>query len=52
MSISAKVIKHCFGELVALKYTFDLSLFQGVFPDKLKIAKVILSKNDEKFDFL
>ena len=52
MNISAEVIKHCFGELVKLKYIFDLSLFQYVFSNKLKIAKVILSKNDEKFDFL
>ena len=52
MNISAEVIKHCFGELVVLKYIFDLSLFQYAFSNKLKIAKVILSKNDEKFDFL
>ena len=32
--INAKVIRHCFSELVApIKHIFDLSLSQGIFPD-------------------
>ena len=43
-----EVIKRCFGELTTQpKYIFDLSFSQGIFPDKLKIAKVIaIYKND------
>ena len=50
--ISAKVIKGCFSELAAqLKHIFDLSLSPGIFPDKLKIAKVTpIYKKDEKTD--
>ena len=50
---SAKVIRLCFGELAApLKHIFDLSLSQGIFPDKLKIVKVTpIYKNDENTDF-
>ena len=48
--ISAKVIRHCFSELVApLKHFFDLSLSQGIFPDKLKTSKVtLIYETDEK----
>ena len=41
--ISFNAIKNCFGELSdTLRYVFDLSLQTGIFPDPLKIAKVIL----------
>ena len=37
-----EVITRCFGELTTPpKYIFDLSFSQGIFPDKLKIAKVM-----------
>ena len=40
--ISFNVIKNCFSELnMPLKYLFDMSLESGIFPDKLKIARVI-----------
>ena len=40
-NISAKVFRRCFGGLkILLKHLFGLSLPQGVFPDKLKIALV------------
>ena len=40
--ISFNVIKNWFGELSdILRYVFDLSLQTGIFPDPLKIAKVI-----------
>ena len=40
--ISFNVIKNCFSELnIPLKYLFDMSLESGIFPDKLKIARVI-----------
>ena len=44
--ISFNDIKNCFSELnMPLKYLFDISLESGIFPDKLKIARVIsLSK--------
>ena len=50
--ISAKLIRRCFDELAApLKHTFDLTLSQGIFPDKLKIANLTpIDKNDEKAD--
>ena len=38
---SFNVIKNCFGELCdPLKYMFNLSFEKGIFPDRLKIAKV------------
>ena len=40
--ISFNVVKNCFSELkMPLNYLFDISLESGVFPDKLKIARVI-----------
>ena len=40
--ISFNDIKNCFSELnMPLKYLFDISLESGIFPDKLKIARVI-----------
>ena len=40
--IDFNVIKSCFSELnMPLKYLFDMSLVSGIFPDKLKIARVI-----------
>ena len=40
--ISFNVIKNCFSELnISFKYLFEMSLESGVFPDKLKIARVI-----------
>ena len=49
--INARVIRRCFGQLAApLKHISDLSLSQGVFPDKVKIAKVTPTyKNDGSF---
>ena len=49
---SAKIFRRYFGELAALlKHIFGLSLGQGIFPDKLKTAKVTPSyKNDSKPD--
>lgn len=39
--ISATVVKECLNELFfPLKYIFNLSLTNGIFPDDLKIAKV------------
>ena len=39
--VTFNVIKKCFGELCEpLKYLFNLSIFKGIFPDDLKIAKV------------
>ena len=40
--INSNVIKHCFGELYGpLKYLFDLSLQNGVFPYLTKVAIVL-----------
>ena len=40
--VSFNVIKKCFGELCEpLKYLFNLSIVKGIFPDDLKIGKVI-----------
>ena len=40
--ISLNVIRNCFGELCdPLKYIFNLSFKKGIFPDSMKIAKVI-----------
>ena len=40
--ISFNVIKNYFSELnMPLKYLLDMSLGSGIFPDKLKIARVI-----------
>ena len=40
--VSFNVIKRCFGELCKpLKYLFNLSIVKRIFPDDLKIAKVI-----------
>ena len=40
--ISFNVIKNCFSELnMPLKYLFDMSLESGIFPEKLKLARVI-----------
>ena len=40
--IMFNVIKNCFSELnMLLKYLFDMSLESGIFPDKLKLARVI-----------
>ena len=49
--INARVIRRCFGQLAApLKHISDLSLSQGVFPDKVEIAKVTPTyKNDGSF---
>ena len=39
--ISFNVIKNCFGELCdPLTYIFNLSFEKGIFPDRMKIAKV------------
>ena len=39
--MSFNVIKKCFGVLCELlKYLFNLSIFKGIFPDDLKVAKV------------
>ena len=39
--ISFNVVKHCFGSLhKPLLHIFNLSIQKGIFPDKLKIAKV------------
>ena len=39
--ISYNVVSKCFGELCTpLRYIFDLSFENGIFPDSLKIAKV------------
>ena len=45
--INFNVVKKCFGEInEPLKYLFNLSLENGIFPEKMKIAKVIpLFKN-------
>ena len=41
MIISADVVKRVSDEIfVILKHTFNISLAKGVFPDKLKIARV------------
>ena len=41
--ISFNVVKKCFRELCKpLEYVFNLSIQTGVFPDKLKIARVSL----------
>ena len=43
--ISFNVIKNCFGELSdILRYVFDLSLQTGIFPDPLKIAKLLVNE--------
>ena len=40
--INFNVIKNYFSELnMPLKYLFEMSLESGIFPDKLKIARVI-----------
>ena len=40
--ISFNVSKNCFSELsMPLKYLFEMSLESGIFPNKLKIARVI-----------
>ena len=40
--VSFNVIKNCFSELnMPLKYLFEVSLESGIFPDELKIARVI-----------
>ena len=40
--VSFNVIKNCFSELnIPLKYLFEVSLESGIFPDELKIARVI-----------
>ena len=50
--VSAKVIRHCFGELAApLKHIFSLFFSEGIFLDKLKTAKVTpIYKIDGKTD--
>ena len=47
--INFNVVKKCFGEInEPLKHLFNLSLENGIFPGKMKIAKVIpLFKNDD-----
>ena len=47
--INFNVVKKCFGEInQPLKHLFNLSLENGVFPEKTKIAKVIpLFKNGD-----
>ena len=41
--ISLNVVKKCFSELCKpLKYVFNLSIQIGVFPDELKITRVLL----------
>ena len=51
--ISFNVVKKCFGVLhQPLLRTFNLSLRTGIFPDKLRIAKVIpLYKRSENYEF-
>ena len=40
--ISFNVIQNCFSQLnIPLKYLFKISLESGIFPDKLKIVRVI-----------
>ena len=40
--VSSNAIKNCFSELIyPLKYLFGKSIEKGVFPDALKIARVI-----------
>ena len=40
--VSFNVIKNCFSELnIPLKYLFEVPLESGIFPDELKIARVI-----------
>ena len=47
--IKFNVVKKCFEKInEALKYLFNLSLENGIFPKKMKIAKVIpLFKNGD-----
>ena len=47
--INFNVVKKCFGEInVPLKHLFNLLLENGIFPEKMKIAKVIpLFKNGD-----
>ena len=47
--INFNVVKKCFGEInEPLKHLFNLSLENGIFPEKMKIAKVTpLFKNDD-----
>ena len=47
--INFNVVKKCFGEInEPLKHLFNLSLENGIFPEKMKIAKVIpLFKNGD-----
>ena len=47
--INFNVVKKCFGEInEPLKYLFNLSLQNGIFSEKMKIAKVIpLFKNGD-----
>ena len=41
--INFNVVEKCFGEIIeSLKRLFNLSLENGIFPEKMKIAKVIL----------
>ena len=48
-NINFNVVKKCFGEInEPLKHLFNLSLENGIFPEKMKIAKVIpLFKNGD-----
>ena len=50
--INFNVVKKCFGEInEPLKYLFNLSLQNGIFSEKMKIAKVIpLFKNGDPED--